>query len=386
MAIDKEKKKSVDAILGKINKKFGNNTISYLKDVEDELKLRFLKSPSYEFNAMLYGGVAETKVIEFAGLPGSGKTSMAMELIKEKQKENQDFVVAWLETENSVDKETLEMFGIDTDRVVFISQTEELPAEQCMDIIRSLVSSGEFGLVVVNSAAALLPSKEVEDDIDKQNIGLLARMLSKFLRITVGSLARTKTTLLIINQMRQSIGSYVPMMTTCGGMAIPFYAHQRVEFKRKKIESGDPIKDDEGMKIVCNVKKNRAALKNPFKTCTYFVRYGKGIDGNLELGIVLPREGVVTKSGSWIYFGEDKDHVKNVPTVNGEVPGKWNGAVKFVDALNNDNILREFMINQLENNGMEGTSLSSEEIKAAQEEETAIEEAGKELEKNNTKE
>lgn len=381
MAISKDKKKAVDAILGKINKKFGDKSISYLKEVEEDLRLKFLSTPSFEFNVMLYGGVAKTKVIEFAGSPGSGKTSMAMEIVKKKQAEDPEFMTAWLETENSIDTESLEMFGIDTDRVVFMAQTEELPAEQCMDILRSLISSGEFDFVVLNSAAALLPNKEVEDDLDKQNIGLLARMLSKFLRITVGSLARTDTTLLIINQMRQAIGSYVPTMTTCGGMAIPFYAHQRVEFRKARVESSDPIKDEEGMKIVCKVKKNRAASGNPYKTCTYYVRYGKGIDGDLELGIILPREGIVTKSGAWIYYGENKDNIKNVPTKDGEIPGKWNGMAKFMDAITNDEVLKQFFIDILNNKENVGVSLSAEEIKAAQDEEAVIEETGKELDK-----
>ena len=383
MAISKDKKKSIDALMGKINKKFGDKSVNYLKAVEDNLKLRFYKTPSHEFNGMLYGGVAETKIIEFSGLPSSGKTSMAMEIIKKRQEEdeNEEFMAAWFETENSVDKETLEMFGIDTERVVFIEQSEELPAEQCMDILRSLISSGEFGLVVVNSVAALLPSKEVEDDLDKQNIGLLARLLSKFLRITTGSLARTNTTLLFINQLRQAIGSYVPMMTTTGGMAIPFYSHQRIEFKVGKLDSSDPISAEEGKKIICKTKKNRAATGNPFKECTYYVRYGKGIDGDLELGIILPREGIVTKSGAWIYYGEDKDHVKNVPTKDGEVVGKWNGIGKFIAAINEDEVLKQFFIDKLNEKGNSGTSLSEEEIEAAKAEEEKIEQAGKELDK-----
>lgn len=305
---------------------------------------------------------------------------MAIEIIKLIQNDP-DAVCAWLETEGSIDTDTLKMFGIDTDRIVFIEQSDELPAEQCMDILRGLVTSGEFAFICLNSVAALLPTKEVEDDLDKQNIGLLARLLSKFLRTITGAASKNGTTVLFINQLRQAIGSYVPMMNTTGGMAIPFYSYQRIEFRKGKIESSDPIKPEEGMKVKCKVAKNRAATKSPFKECTYFVKYGKGINGDLELGIILPREGIVTKSGAWIYYGSDKDHINNVITKDGEVPGKWNGMAKFMEAITSDEILKQFFIEQLEKNGNEGISLSAEEIEAAKAEEENIENAGKELDK-----
>ena len=153
MAISKDKKKAIDAIMGKINKQFGSNATNYLADIFEDLKIKFWKTPSHEVNAMLDGGFAKGKIIELYGQNSSGKTSLALEVIAKAQAEDPEFMAAWIETEGSLDSDYLVSMGIDTDRFIVVEQTEELTAEKCMDIIRSLVNSGQFGIICLNSVA-----------------------------------------------------------------------------------------------------------------------------------------------------------------------------------------------------------------------------------------
>lgn len=387
MAVSKEKKKRLDSIMGKVNKKFGNNAVAKLGDVVEDLRVTFHKTPSHEVNAMLDGGLGKGRIIELYGNPGCGKTHLALEQIALEQKINPEFTVAWLETEGSLDPDDIEMFKIDMDRFYVIEQSEDLLAEEAMDIIRSLISSGEFHMIVVNSVAALCPKKEVDDELEKQNIALTARLLSKFLRITASQIKKTKTTLILINQVRTNLNSMYGGNTTSGGKAIPFYATQRIEMRKEKVESGDPIKDEEGIKVKCKVVKNRLAKKNPFKTCHYYALYGKGIDSVLELGTVLPREGIVSKNGAWISYLDEEGNVLNVPSNNGEVAGKWNGKASFVNFLRENSEARELFESLLDKKltgGSTGVSLSNEEIEHLSNLEKEIDKAGKEEEKSMT--
>ena len=216
MAISKDKKKAIDALMGKVNKKFGAGSISLLVDIQEELKIKFYRTPSHEVNSMLGGGIGKGKIVEFYGNNSSGKTSMALEIIARAQQEDPEFMAAWIETERSLDSDYIASFGIDMDRLTVVEQSEELTAEACMDIIRSLINSEMFGMIVLNSVAALSPKKEVEDELEKQNMALTARLLSKFLRITTGSLGKTKTSLILINQVRQNLGSMYGGNVTTG--------------------------------------------------------------------------------------------------------------------------------------------------------------------------
>lgn len=365
MAVSKDKKKSLDALMGKINKKFGANAIATLSDVEEDLRIQFYKTPSHEVNAMLGGGIGKGKIIELFGNNSSGKTSLALEIIAKEQKEDPEFMAAWIETEGSIDPDYLKYFGIDLDRIVIIQQSEELSAEGCMDIIRSLVNSEQFGIICLNSVAALTPKKEVEDELEKQNIALTARLLSKFLRITTSSLAKSKTSLILINQVRQNLGAYIVTNTTTGGMAIPFYATQRIEMKRERIQSGDPISEDDGIKVRCKVVKNRLAKGNPYKMCNYYAIYGQGIDGTSELGTVLVREGILRKAGAWVRLENESGDIMQVETGSGKVDAKWNGNAAFVNFLRENPVAREYFERLLDEKlvtGKVGVSLDETEI------------------------
>ncbi|AIY85263.1 recA bacterial DNA recombination family protein (plasmid) [Clostridium baratii str. Sullivan] len=145
---------NLNTVMANINKRFGANTVSFMGDIKDKMTVKRLSSPSYEFDLMLYGGVAEGKIIELFGPESSGKTSMAIEIIKKNQQkakeEGRTFMVGWYETESSVDPEYLESLGVDISCIAYWDQAN-IPAEQGFDVLRALVDSGKFDMMVINS-------------------------------------------------------------------------------------------------------------------------------------------------------------------------------------------------------------------------------------------
>lgn len=204
MAMDKDKQKALDGALGKINKKFGAGTVTKASEAEEKLTKRVIKTPSIEFNNMLGSGIKGH--IELFGEPGSGKTSLAIETLAYNQKLDPNFVGAWLETEGSVTKEILALHGVDLNRLVYWNQDDVDNAESALDIVRSLVSSGAIDVAIINSVAGLSPKVEGEDDLEKQQIGVLAKLMSKFLRVITGAANKKKVSIIFINQVRDKIG------------------------------------------------------------------------------------------------------------------------------------------------------------------------------------
>lgn len=365
MAIDGAKKKRLNNVLAGINKKFGASTVDYVSNKEEELTIKRYHSPSYNFDMMLYGGIVVGKVVEFYGKPSSGKTTMAIEIIKENQATNPDFTVGWFETEGSTDVDTLKKFGIDIDRIVYWDQ-KNVGAEQGFDILRSLVESGEFDMIVINSVAGLCPKAESEDEMGKANIGLTARLMSKLFRVITGACDKNNCTLLFINQVRDNVGvMYGNPETTTGGKALSFYATQRVHFNKVKLEAADGIKDTEGLKISCRTTKNRCANgQNPYQSCTYVARYDAGIDRIAEYPGLLIQLGVLTQAGAWYYEGTGKDDCIN----------KWQGIAKLQESLKNDPVLRErykkIIYSRMNSYG--ANALSEEEVQQIKMEEQEI--------------
>lgn len=372
MAISADKKKKLAGVMAGINKKFGGATVNFVSDIQDELAIKYYPTPSHEFNTMLGGGMARGKIVELYGENSSGKTSMAIETIAHNQKLDPNFTAGWFETEGSIDPEQLEAFGVDMDRLVYWDQ-KDVGAEQGFDILRSLVSSGEFDMIICNSVAGLCPTKEVEDEMDKANIALTARMLSKLFRVITGAADKHGTSLVFINQIRANVGVlFGNPETTTGGKALAFYASQRVGMRRVKLEKADPITEDEGLKVRCRTQKNRYAKGNPYKVCDYIAIYGVGIDSVSELPDILEREGILSKSGSWYYWKDDNGDNK---VFDGQ-ECKWRSRSVLVEELRDNDALRtelEEAIKKLQTSGKAGVSVSAEEIQE-------IEQSNKELE------
>ena len=372
MAISKEKKAALTSVLKGLNKKFGDK-VNFVDDIQEQLKIKRYKTPSLELNIALNGGIPIGKIVELYGQPSCGKTSLAMEIIKENQEKDPDFVAGWFETEESVDAKQLEAFGIDMERLVYWDQSD-IGAEQGFDILRSLVESGEFGFIVVNSVAGLCATKEVKDEMEQQNIGLIARLMSKLFRVVTGSASKNKTTLLFINQVRDKVGvMFGNPETTTGGKALNFYSSVRIAMSKVKLDKSDSITEEDGLKVRCRVKKNRFAIGNPYKECDYYALYGIGIDSTVEIPNILEREGMIQKSGSWIYY-PSKD---NYTTIAG-VECKWNSRKAFVEALKKNVDLLNFfndIIDKLYDSENAGSHLSKEEIEKIEQEDKELKDA-----------
>lgn len=364
--MDNDKKKALEGAMGKINKKFGAGTVTTASAAKDKLTKRTIKTPSIEFNNMLGGGMKA--FIELYGPPSSGKTSMAIETLAYNQKLDPNFVGAWLETEGSVTEEILALHGVDLNRLVYWNQEDVDNAENALDVIRSLVSSGAVDLVIVNSIAGLAPKTEVEDDLEKQNIALVARLLSKFFRVITGIANKNKVTMIFINQVRDKVGvMFGNPETTTGGRAIPFYMSQRVRMNSLKIMAADPIEESEGVKISCIVQKNR--FGNPGNKAVYYANYKTGIDNIVVLPALLQEAGIVRQAGAWWYY---EDANGQPYTVNG-VECKFKSKNAFLDELRTNDVLREELQTKLENIGIKGETVTDEELAEINAENKAIE-------------
>lgn len=368
----KEKLKALDNALGKINKKFGAGTVTKASEAEDKLIKRTIKTPSIEFNNMLGSGMKS--FIELYGPPSSGKTSLAIETLAYNQKLDPDFVGAWLETEGSITKEILALHGVDLNRLVYWDQNDVDNAESALDVIRSLVDSGAIDYVVINSIAGLAPKTETEDDLEKQNIALVARLLSKFFRVITGPANKNKVTMVFINQVRDKVGTlFGSPETTTGGRSIPFYMSQRVRMNSVKIMAADPINENEGVKISCIVHKNR--FSHPGAKCTYYARYDSGIDNIVVLPTLLQEAGIVRQAGAWWYYEDENGQ----PIDFNGIICKWKSKNDFLDTLRNNNKLREELMDKLNNVGLKTETVSDEEMKEIEAENKAIDTEMEEL-------
>lgn len=372
--MDLEKKKRLNATIAQINKRFGAGTVMSASEAAAQGKLtkKVLPTPSLELNSALHcGGLSG--IVELYGPNSSGKTSLAIDTIVKNQKLDSDFAVAWLETEGSVTEEILRDHGVDLDRLFFWRQEDVGNAENALDIARGFITSGDIDLVVVNSVAGLTPKVEAEEDLDKQNIALTARLLSKFFRVATGVASKGDVTLLFINQVRDNVGvMFGDTTTTTGGKALAFYASQRIKMNRNKVMAGDPIREEEGVKISCITHKNRfAGRNNPFTKCIYYATYANGIDSVIPLPQLLADAGIVRQKGSWWYY---EDQNGNPLTINGTVC-KFNSKNSFLDALRSNEVLYDELVNRL-NGGKSGlvSSLSEKEIAEIEKENAEINE------------
>lgn len=356
--MDKDKKSKLDSVLKGINKKFGLNTVMKGSEAVKSgvLEKRVIRTPSLELNDALGGGFC--KIVELYGPQSSGKTSLAIETIVQMQKDDKDAVAAWLETEESITKEILELHGVDLERLVYWSQKDVGNAENALDVARALISSGTINMMVVNSVAGLAPKTEIEDDLDKQNIALVARLLAKFFRVITGVSSKNNVTIIFINQLRDNVGSlYGNPTVTTGGKALGFYASQRVQMQSVKIKKEDPVTENDWIKISNKVTKNRfSGNKNPAKSCTYYARYDTGIDSIVPLPDFLLEDGIVRQSGAWWYYEKDGQ----VVNYHG-IECKWKSRSDFVNCLRNNNNLFIHLKSQLKSLSQD---LSEEEINA----------------------
>lgn len=369
---DKTKLKNLRATIDSLNKKFGKDVVQTASEMVKQGKLskRVIPTPSLEMNEALWCG-GFSGVVELYGNNSSGKTSLAIDTITKNQTEDPDFIAAWLETEGSVTEQILRDHNVDMERLVYWRQEDVVNAENALDIARGFIEDGSIDMLVVNSVAGLSPSKEVEDDLEKQNIALTARLLSKFFRVANGMASKNNITVVFINQTRDNVGQmYGDPSTTTGGRALGFYASQRIRMNMLKLQAADPIKDNEGVKIGFIIKKNRfAGRNNPFTKGEYYALYGKGIDSIVAMPQVLLSKGIVRQAGAYWYY---EDENGQPITIDG-IEGKFKSKAAFLEVIRTNKTWRDTLLNKINF----ASSQTQEEIQEAEREN---EEANKAME------
>ena len=314
--------------MGRIEKAYGRGAIMKMGDevVED---VEVIPTGSVSLNyALGVGGYPRGRIIEIYGPESSGKTTLAIHAIAEAQK--MGGIAAIIDAEHAFDRFYAEKLGVDINNLL-ISQPDN--GEQALEIAEQLIRSSAIDILVIDSVAALTPKSEIEGVMGDRNMGLQARLMSQAMRKLTGAIARTKTTCIFINQLREKIGQmFGPTETTTGGNALKFYASVRID-----IRSRNPIKDGEdvlGRRAYIKVVKNKVAP--PFKRAEFDIMFGQGISKSGEILDLAVDLDVVKKSGSWFSYngtklGQGRDAVKIMLEDNPELLDEL--AQKVTEAL-----------------------------------------------------
>lgn len=298
MTIEADNDKRLELAITAIEKNIGKGSIIY-NDTTPLPGIDFISSGSIKLDLALGGGYGRGRVIEIYGNESSGKTTLALEAIVRAQK--QGLRCAFIDMEHALDIRYAKNLGVDLEHLV-ISQPDY--GEQAFDIIEALIESSAVGLIVLDSVAALVPKAELEGEMEDQNMGLQARMMSKALRKLNGKVSKANTALLFINQIRMKIGIvYGNPETTTSGNALKFYASQRLEVRKgKAVEGADEL--SAAIRTKAKVVKNK--LFPPFREAEFEIEFGRGINKEKELIELASDTGIIDKSGSWYAYKEQR--------------------------------------------------------------------------------
>ena len=311
-----DKLKSLESTISQIERSYGKGSVMRLGE-RDVVEIDAISSGSLSLDVALgIGGLPKGRIVEIYGPESSGKTTLALHVIAEAQKNKG--TCAFIDAEHALDPIYAKKLGVNTDEML-ISQPDN--GEQALEIADTLVNSSAIDVLVVDSVAALVPRAEIEGDMGDSHMGLHARLMSQALRKLTGSISRSQCLVIFINQIRQKIGvMFGNPETTTGGNALKFYASVRMDIRRI-----GAIKDREevvGNQTRVKIVKNK--LAPPFKTVEFDIMYGEGISKTGEILDLAANIGLVEKSGAWYSYngdriGQGRENAKNFLKDNSEI-------------------------------------------------------------------
>ena len=292
------KKQSLDTALKQIESQFGKGTIMKL-GTRETVEVPSIGTGSFGLDKALgIGGLPKGRVCEIYGPESSGKTTLTLQIIAECQKAGGS--AAFIDAEHALDPEYAKALGVDIDELL-LSQPDT--GEQALEVTDMLVKSGSLDVIVIDSVAALVPRAELEGDMGDSHIGLQARLMSQALRKITGSIQKSNTLVIFINQIRMKIGvMFGSPETTTGGNALKFYSSVRLDIRRiGAIKDGDEVVGNE-----TRVKVVKNKMAPPFKVVEFQILYGKGINKNAEIIEHGVKKGIIEKAGAWYSYKGDK--------------------------------------------------------------------------------
>ena len=320
------RQRAVDVALAQIEKQFGKGSIMRLGSKEAIVPISVISTGSISFDAALgVGGVPRGRVIEIFGPESSGKTTITLQIIAEAQKAGG--LAAFVDAEHALDPGYAKKLGVDVDNLL-VSQPDY--GEQALEITEALVRSGAIDVLVVDSVAALVPKAELDGEMGDSHMGLQARLMSQALRKLTGTVAKSRTSLIFINQIREKIGvMFGNPETTTGGKALKFYSSVRIDIRRiGAVKDGDVVV---GSRTKVKIVKNKVAA--PFRDAEFDILYGEGISREGDVLDLAVLHNIVEKSGAWYSYsgerlGQGRESVRGMLKENKEVYGRINAELR----------------------------------------------------------
>jgi recombination protein RecA len=321
-----DRSRAIETALSQLEKQFGKGSVMRLGAKEAIGPISVISTGSISFDAALgVGGVPRGRVIEIFGPESSGKTTITLQVIAEAQKNGG--LAAFVDAEHALDPAYAKKLGVDTDNLL-VSQPDY--GEQALEIVEALVRSGAIDVLVVDSVAALVPKAELDGEMGDSHMGLQARLMSQALRKLTGTVSKSRTSLIFINQVREKIGvMFGNPETTTGGRALKFYSSVRIDIRRiGAVKEGEVVV---GSRTKVKIVKNKVAA--PFRDAEFDILYGEGISREGDVLDLAVLHNIVEKSGAWYSYsgeriGQGRENVRNFLKENKEVFGRMDSELR----------------------------------------------------------